>query len=74
MGIVDWIEANKLLAETEKPNAVYINSKGIPDVDMSKICSCSATSMDYCEENCGRYYWCNSILEAEDMLKAAGFE
>lgn len=52
-------------------NAVYINSKGIPDVDISKISNCERKSMDDCEANCGRYYTCNIIATAEEILVQA---
>ena len=57
----------------EEMKAVFINDKGIPDVNMSKICGCSRNSMDDCEENCEGYYSCDLIAMANDMLIEAGY-
>lgn len=38
------------------------------DVDMSEICSCNCT-LSWCEKYCGRYYRCNNVAMANDMLR-----
>lgn len=47
-----------------KFNGVLQNGK---DFDMSKICSCNKT-MDQCEHTCGKYYDCENIAAANDIL------
>lgn len=37
------------------------------DFDMSKICSCNKT-MNQCERDCGKYYSCENIAMANDIL------
>lgn len=49
-------------------NAVFFEN-GIPDVNISKISSCSSCSMSECEKKCARYYHCDTIALAEDILK-----
>lgn len=39
------------------------------DVDMSKICGCTNKTMNWCEENCKKYYSCDNIAIANDLLK-----
>lgn len=39
------------------------------DVDMSKICGCTNNTMSWCEANCKKYYDCNNIALANDILK-----
>lgn len=58
----------------EELKAVFVNDKGVPDVNMSKICSCSRNSMDDCKEDCERYYSCDLIAMANDMLVEAGYD
>ena len=41
------------------------------NIDMTKICGCvDADTLDTCEEKCPRYYWCNNIALANDLLVA----
>lgn len=48
-------------------DAVFLNGN-IPDVRMNQICSCSSGSLEECENECGRYYSCDNVLEANMML------
>lgn len=38
------------------------------DVDISKISSCPYHSMDDCEKYCDKYYRCDTIAYANDLL------
>lgn len=38
------------------------------DFDMSKICSCNK-KISECEKQCARYYRCDSVAMADDILK-----
>lgn len=37
------------------------------DIDMSEICSCQCT-LDWCEKHCERYYSCDNVAIANDIL------
>lgn len=46
-------------------NAIIINGN---DIDMSKICGCvGAKTLSDCEA-CGKYYHCNNVAIANDVL------
>lgn len=64
--ITDTFESSKPLTEQEQD--AVISKDGNLDIDISKISSCSRTSMDDCKENCPRYYSCNTIAYANDIL------
>lgn len=62
-------------ADDEFPITIWIayEDKGIvikngTDIDISKISSCSYRSMSECEEKCERYYSCDTIAVANDLL------
>lgn len=38
------------------------------DFDMSKVCSCNK-KISECEERCQRYYSCDNVAMANDVLK-----
>ena len=40
------------------------------DVDISQISACSYKSMDECEQKCPKYYSCQTIALANDLLVA----
>ncbi len=44
-----------------------INKNGT-DLNISMISNCRCTSMDECEIECARYYTCNTIALANDLL------
>lgn len=44
------------------------------DIDMKQICGCVSNldgiiTMDWCEKNCSKYYRCDNIALADDILK-----
>lgn len=43
------------------------------DVDISKISSCEYHSMNDCENKCPKYYSCNTIALANDILSKNEF-
>lgn len=49
----------------EERNAIIDNGNNI---DISKISSCPCISMDTCEKICNRYYSCQTIAYANDLL------
>lgn len=59
-------EAQSLLTKQEKAAVKCTNGK--LDIDISKISTCTKTSMDDCEANCGRYSSCSTIAYANDIL------
>ena len=51
----------------QEHNAIIDNGDSI-DIDISKISSCPCLSMDTCEKICSRYYGCQTIAYANDLL------
>lgn len=47
--------------------AIYVNTKGEIDVDVSKISCCQCHSLDECEHGCSKYYNCNTVAYANDL-------
>lgn len=53
---------------TTAERSAIINDNGKLDVDISKISSCASASMSTCEKVCSRYYSCQTIAFANDLL------
>ena len=47
--------------------AVFVTD-GAGDVDVSRISSCESRSLTWCECYCDRYYSCDTVALANDML------
>lgn len=52
----------------ELETLVLHNKDGRVDVDMRKLGCCDSTSLDFCELNCGQYYYCDNVALADDIL------
>ena len=48
--------------------AIFVNTKGEIDVDVSKISCCQCHSLDECEHGCSKYYNCDTVAYANDLL------
>ena len=48
--------------------AIHVNTKGEIDVDVSMISCCQCHSLDECEHGCSKYYSCDTVAYANDLL------
>lgn len=55
------------MTKNEK-NSIFRDSDGRLDVDVSKISTCKRHSLVECECECARYYFCNTVAYAGDLL------
>lgn len=53
---------------TKAEREAIIDNGNTINIDISKISSCPCTSMDTCEKICSRYYSCQTIAYANDLL------
>ena len=53
------------MGKTEDFSMILNNGQ---DLDMSKICGCTTQTLSECENNCSKYYSCNNVAIANDIL------
>ena len=53
----------------ELAKTAVIDDGIIRDVDMPQICGCDTPSLNWCETHCKRYYGCDNVAFANDILK-----
>ena len=52
----------------ESDLGAVFGTDGAEDVDVSRISSCESSSLTWCERCCDRYYSCDTVALANDML------